>query len=472
MGDVTDSDTGVPGAAPPAPCPAGSVRLPPDLGSARHARELLREVLSSADRLDCLDAAELACTELVTNAVLHAHTDVEVTIEIADAVRVAVRDFNPTPPLQRHYDVQATTGRGLALVAAVSDGYGVEHLGAEGKSIWFTVGTPRPDRSEQEVLAAWDAIDWDTGPRPDDAVATAGATAIRLVGLPPTLWLAALQHEDALLRELAFYRSRHPVAVDIAAADRVRAVLSGAVIAVVEAAQRGGEAVSPLPQGHPSPLPPVPAPFDVVIAGDQDIGKDAAALQDALDVAEDLAARGRLLARPGLPEIIAVRDWACEQIQAQLAGVEPAPWMGTDDTHFLTEVDVRAARQLDAFTASVTRSERCIVAADDGNRIVAVSEPLARTLGWRVDDLVGRRIVALIPPHLREAHGAGFTRHLTTGEAHVLGLPLVLPVLRHDGTEVSCTFLIDQLQPVPGRFLYVASIDPVVPEPEVEPSSS
>jgi hypothetical protein len=80
--------------------------------------------------------------------------------------------------------------------------------------------------------------------------------------------------------------------------------------------------------------------------------------------------------------------------------------------------------------------------------------------------------VALIPPHLREAHVAGFTRHLTTGEAHVLGLPLVLPVLRHDGTEVSCTFLIDQLQPVPGRFLYVASIDPVAPEPEGEPSSS
>jgi PAS domain S-box-containing protein len=469
---VTDPDTNRHGTAPPAPCPARSVRLPPDLGSARRARELLRRVLTGANRLDCLDEAELACTELVTNAVLHAHTEVEVTVEVTDAVRVAVRDFNPSPPLQRHYDVQATTGRGLALVAAVSDAYGIVHLGTEGKAIWFTVGGPRSDRPDVGSTDAWDAIDWDTGPAPHDTGTPAGTTSIRLLGLPPTLWLAALQHEDALLRELAFYRSRHPVAVDIAAADRVRAALSGAVIAVVEAAQRGGAALSPLPHGHPSPLPPVPAPFDVVLSGGQDMARDAAALQDALDIAEDLAAHGKLLARPGLPEITALRDWACEQIQAQLAGVEPAPWIGTGDTHFLQEVDVRAARQLDAFTTSVTRSEQRIVAADDGNRIVAISEPLAQALGWQVDDLVGRRIVALIPPHLREAHVAGFTRHLTTGEAHVLGVPLVLPVLRRDGTEVRCTFLIDQLQPVPGRFLYVASIDPVPDVPAADPSSS
>jgi PAS domain S-box-containing protein len=429
-------------------------------------------VLTGADRLDCLDAAELACTELVTNAVLHAHTDVEVTIEVTDGVRIAVRDFNPSPPLQRHYDLHATTGRGLALVAAVSDDYGIEHLGSGGKAIWFTVGTSRPDRSRRDVVPDWDTIDWSIEPSPDEAMATTGTTAIRLVGLPPTLWLAALQHEDALLRELAFYRSHHHVAVDIAAADRVRAVLSRAVVAVVEAAQRAGDAVSPLPHGHPSPLPSVPAPFDVVISGGEDLGKDAAALQDALDVSEELATQGKMLARPGLPEIIAVRDWACEQIQAQLAGVEPAPWIGADHTDFLHDVDVAAARQLDAFTASVTRSEQRIVAADDRNRIVAISEPLARTLGWRAAELVGRRIVVLIPPHLREAHVAGFTRHLTTGEAHVLGLPLVLSVLRRDGTEVSCTFLIDQLQPVPGRFLYVASIDPAPPAVQAQPSSA
>jgi PAS domain S-box-containing protein len=191
------------------------------------------------------------------------------------------------------------------------------------------------------------------------------------------------------------------------------------------------------------------------------IGADVAALQDVLDTAEALARAGRLLTRPGLPEIVAVRDWACQQIVAQLAGVPAAPWPGTDDERFAQEVDEDAARQLQQFAESVRASDRRVVAADDANRIVAISASLAETLGWEADRLVGRRVVALVPPALREAHVAGFTRHLTTGQAHVLGVTLTLPVLRADGSEVLCDFRIDRTQPVPGRFLYVAWIDPV-----------
>jgi hypothetical protein len=78
-----------------------------------------------------------------------------------------------------------------------------------------------------------------------------------------------------------------------------------------------------------------------------------------------------------------------------------------------------------------------------------------------VDDLVGRRVVALIPPELREAHVAGFTRHLTTGEAHVLGVPLRLPVLRADGTRLDCDFLIEQTPATTGRAVYIAWIQPI-----------
>ncbi len=60
-------------------------------------------------------------------------------------------------------------------------------------------------------------------------------------------------------------------------------------------------------------------------------------------------------------------------------------------------------------------SGRGVVAADDANRIIAIRDPLAELPGWRPGDLVGRRVVTLIPPALREAHVAGFTRHLTTG---------------------------------------------------------
>lgn len=113
---------------------------------------------------------------------------------------------------------------------------------------------------------------------------------------------------------------------------------------------------------------------------------------------------------------------------------------------------------------------RGVVAADQANRIVAISVPLARLLGWDLADLIGRRVVALIPPQLREAHVAGFSRHLSTGEAHVLGVPLTLPVLHADGTQIPCTFMVEQAAAGPGRSMYLAWIEPV--DPAIGPGGS
>ncbi len=156
-----------------------------------------------------------------------------------------------------------------------------------------------------------------------------------------------------------------------------------------------------------------------------------------------------------------MRDWVCHQVIAQLAGVDPMPWHGTMHERF--EVDARGPnpRSVPQWDVSVVRdAARGVVAADDTNRIIAVSRPLADWLGWDVDNLVGRRVVTLIPPALREAHVAGFSRHLSTGEAHALGKPLNLPVLRADGTEVVCRFLVERAPTNPGRSVYLAWIDP------------
>ena len=109
---------------------------------------------------------------------------------------------------------------------------------------------------------------------------------------------------------------------------------------------------------------------------------------------------------------------------------------------------------------TVRTSSRGVVAADEANRILAVSAPLAQALGWRVDDLVGRRIVALVPPRFREAHVAGFSRHLSTGDTRVLGVEIDLPVLRADGSEVLCRFLIESDPTATGAGVYLAWITP------------
>lgn len=438
------------------------VVLPPDPTSPARARRLVRRVLDDAGRPEWAEAAELAVTELVTNAALHAHTDIGVCVAVDDVrLRVEVHDGSPVLPGRRQYDRQATTGRGMALVGALASDYGVCTLEDAGKVVWFEIDG-RPDaQSEDELLAAWTDTHWDVE---EPAPALGGTTRrVVLLRVPPMLWLAARQHHDALLRELVLYLAEHDdVVVDLVTADLARGLVSSALVAQVDRLRVQGAVPAALPDGHPSPLPWAPPTLDLELWLPPEVGPGYGALQDALDVAERLAVAGLLLVRPGLPEVVSVRDWVCEQVQSQLLGVPPAPWPGTADEQFETAVDAREHPAWDL--EDVLASGRGVVAADDANRVVGISPSLAEALGWDPDELVGRRVVTLIPPALREAHVAGFTRHLTTGEAHVVGVPLVLPVLRADGSEVRCTFLVEQRAARAGRALYLAWIEPVGPD--------
>jgi PAS domain S-box-containing protein len=436
--------------------------LSPEAGSASAARRLVRDVLASAGKQSWTEAAELAISEVVTNATLHAHTSIEVLVQVGpEAVRVEVRDFNPRLPTQRRYDANATTGRGMTLVSALTRDCGVIDLGGNGKVVWFEVGDTPEGLSEEELLDAWDIGPLDIG----NSVAADGPAHgdVHLLGMPTTLYLAAGQHHDSLLRELVLYCATRPdMQVDFAQTDQARRLVNDALDAAIEAALEAGEAVPAVPAGHPSPLPPVPPCVDLRLSVQHSQAGMFEVMAETLDTAERLAAEEKLLVYPGLPEIVEVRDWVCHQVIAQLAGVAPTAWQGAMHERFETDTRGLAGRLEPVWDAAVVRqADRGVVAADDTNRIVAVSQPLADLLGWQVADLVGRRVVTLIPPALREAHVAGFTRHLSSGEAHVLGLPLDLPVLRSDGAEVMCRFLVERAPTNPGRSVYVAWISPL-----------
>lgn len=450
------------------PQPGDELRLPPRAESVRTARRFLRERLQQSGHEPWADAAELALSEVVTNGVLHAHTELLVRVSLtADSVRVEVTDTNAALPVQRRgHDTEATTGRGLELVAALSRECGVRPE-AGGKVVWFEIGAgdDPAEPTEDELLAAWDvdAI-WDTGGT--DPPAGPEIRDVVLKSLPTTLWMAAREHHQALLRELVLYLAEHADALpnppDLVAADEARNLLWSTLLEAVDRARAQGRARRPLPPDHPSPLPEVPDSLDLHLQVPVDMGVAFGAMQDALDTCERLSVQDLLLVRPGLPEIIAVRDWTCEQVVAQLAGVPPAPWAGTDQSQFTEQVHDRAHPEAPQWDATlVTDSGRRVVAADDANRIIAISAPLARTVGWAPEDIVGRRVVALIPPALREAHVAGFSRHLTTGQANVLGVPLTLPVLHRDGHEIACRFLVERAPVGGGRPVYLAWIDPV-----------
>jgi PAS domain S-box-containing protein len=440
---------------------ARSARLDPELASAGRARKLLRAALAETDRQEWIDSAELAIGEVVANAVLHAHTAIEVSLEVrVESVHVEVQDFNAAMPMPREADEQATTGRGMALVAALSTGCGIRNLGPDGKVVWFEVGERSDHSADDDLLEAWGS--WETWEDWEDPATEPGdSMLVQLQGLPPTLWAAARQHHDAMLRELVLYLAEHEeekARLDLPLADAARGVVTAALKEHLDGRTGSGERSALAGPHVPAGTPPV----DLEVRMSRSLAPAYAALQETLDLAERLAVQGRLLVRPGLPEIVDVRDWVCDQVVQQAAGTAPQAWLGTAQRRFETMTHDRATLDPPKWDALLVReSDRGVAAADDANRIVAVSRSLAALLGWEVDELVGRRVVTIVPPELREAHVAGFSRHLNTGQAHALGVPMEVPVLRRDGDRVQCRLLIEEAPTHAGRSVYLAWIQPL-----------
>ncbi len=137
-------------------------------------------------------------------------------------------------------------------------------------------------------------------------------------------------------------------------------------------------------------------------------GADAAATERLrlVDHADALAREGRLLCAPALPEVAMCRHWLYSQIAEQAGGVAPQAW----ELPELLE-PARAAAGLPAEELeSLQRATAATVVADDANRSSSSTRPLARCSGGHPDALVGQRLTMLIPPELREAHLAGFSR--------------------------------------------------------------
>jgi anti-sigma regulatory factor (Ser/Thr protein kinase) len=101
----------------------------------RAARELAAAACSQWGCSHLVPTATLVASELTTNAVVHAGTELEVSISrFGPRIRVAVRDHSSRPPTPRSVEPEAPSGRGMLLVAALSS-WGVL-LTQGGKVVW------------------------------------------------------------------------------------------------------------------------------------------------------------------------------------------------------------------------------------------------------------------------------------------------------------------------------------------------
>lgn len=115
--------------------------LPPLPASAQTARQTVSQALSGWPE-DSVSTAELLATELVTNAVRHAGPPLALRVlREPGLARLEVDDASGVTPqvLDEPGDELALCGRGLMLVAALAEAWGVETSPGDGKTVWCVV---------------------------------------------------------------------------------------------------------------------------------------------------------------------------------------------------------------------------------------------------------------------------------------------------------------------------------------------
>ena len=133
----------------------------PEPAAAAAARRFVRDTLRtwqvvgrSASQDELVDDAVLLTSELVTNAVVHAGTPVQVTCRLAHgAVEVVVLDRHPVQlvPDREPRDssgAERTSGRGLMLPSELASSWGVTYA-RTAKAVWFRLGIADFDAADE-----------------------------------------------------------------------------------------------------------------------------------------------------------------------------------------------------------------------------------------------------------------------------------------------------------------------------------
>lgn len=135
-----------------------SLELEPEPRSVTAARRWMRGLMRDVGHEELIDTAELATSELVTNAVLHAGTEISVVVNVEGAdVLVEIQDGSETgllPPVVLPEEATSdpatvpSVGNGLFILSAVTRSWGVREEPGQGKAVWFV---PAPTSGDPQL---------------------------------------------------------------------------------------------------------------------------------------------------------------------------------------------------------------------------------------------------------------------------------------------------------------------------------
>jgi serine phosphatase RsbU (regulator of sigma subunit)/anti-sigma regulatory factor (Ser/Thr protein kinase) len=285
------------------------LELTSDADAVAKARQFAASVLAGwSDSL--LADVGLVVTELVTNSVLHGKPPIRLVVEPRGLdAHIEVFDVGPRPPLRIRDAGHAMTGRGLALVAALSTAWGVRQENG-GKVVWADipsegVGAGSATVDLGEVLSSWAA-----SPSAEQLF------TVELGDVPTDLLLEAKSHVDNLVREFVLVAGS-----DVTSQPEWLSTLVESVVRDFAAArtQIKEQAVAAASRQAVLTHLVLQLPAAAAAAGDRYL--------KALDDADRYARNARLLTLEAPPVHKVFRRWYVEsiiqQLRAQVQGEDP-----------------------------------------------------------------------------------------------------------------------------------------------------
>ena len=162
-------------------------------------------------RDDLVECAEIGVSELVTNALMHAESPIQVRVRgTREHPRVEVRDSSiDVPPLpetttlQDEADLLLTFGRGLSIVARAADAWGVERE-EDGKTVWFA---PAQVFAEEGVEGRVTGAVAERAA--DPSIPAKERVEVELRDVPVAAYVAFTHHYQELRREVGLLALAH-----------------------------------------------------------------------------------------------------------------------------------------------------------------------------------------------------------------------------------------------------------------------
>ncbi|GAA4820129.1 ATP-binding protein [Nocardioides caeni] len=308
--------------------------LAPGPGSAQTARRWVVQTCQDLDRSDLSECAELAISELVTNAVLHGEPPLRLQLRgTREHPRFEVHDTSTIPPQPRsandvvfdldNFDLDSldaldeeqlstltTVGRGLDLVSRASIAWGAE-IDEDGKAVWFEPATDLSDTvgaDYQQTSSAPPLVEDHT---------RVGEVAVQINGVPVREFGQFQRHHRDLRREIRLLALAHETDYPLAK------VLSEHFDALERPlrSNMGREQVdSAFGDGRTT--------VDLRLRMPRETARQIGGLVDLLDAADDFSRAQRLLTAPRSPAQRAFQIWFLGEFRRQSAGATPVPWQG------------------------------------------------------------------------------------------------------------------------------------------------